>query len=153
MDNEPYREITHSQAADMLADEARINGYHAFREFKLPNGKIADVLVRDSRYLISIFEVKTRFEPRLLDEAEAKYGQWCNRLIFAVPDLDAATVAVHVTNPCDFPRSQRLGICGIYLQGNHLFRPPQQVPMWHERVTTLARLIADRLSAGEAGFL
>jgi DNA repair protein MmcB-like len=85
MDNEPYRDITHDEAADLIASAARNRGSFASREFRLPSGRIADVLIQSPDGNIDIVEVKETIIDSLIAVAYGKYWHWCSRLWVASP--------------------------------------------------------------------
>jgi hypothetical protein len=153
MDNEPYRQPGHDESADLIAAEARRNGYQVAREFRLPHGRIADVIVRTPDGLIAIYEVKTVLKDSLIDEAVAKYGQWCNRLYFVVPGMVWPAHTLHRWEFMNFPSHRAVGLVGVYPDSIAVLREPREIPMTDERRRQMQIVFPDALSAGEPRFL
>lgn len=114
MDNEPYRDLSHHEARDLIPHLWSENTDGARREFKLPCGHVADVLLRSSLGEIVIVEVKLSLRDSLVQQAWEKYGRWCDRLYVAIPDL-------RIKRLSDVPfllewteRSEKVGILGVY---------------------------------------
>ncbi len=129
MDNEPYRDLTHNEACDLLAGFLRQQQIHVFREQPLPSGKIADILYFDRSMDISIVEVKTVLKASLVDQAWDKYKPWCHRLYVAVPNLtrsevDCAPWIVQWRNT-----RSRLGVIGVYRDRVHIIRSAHRFAM------------------------
>jgi hypothetical protein len=114
MDNEPYRDLTHDEAAEILATLITSANNVVFREYRLPSGAIADVLVITDNIEVTIYEVKTGYKASLIANAQQKYAHWCNRLYVAIPHLTLD--AVQEQSPVAWWRSgrERVGLIGIY---------------------------------------
>ena len=140
MDNEPYRDLGHHEAAELLAELLRSAGNMVQREFWLPDGRIADLFwVTPEKYLV-IAEVKLELKASLLDQAMEKYSRWCHRLWFVVPHLD-------LPGPYD-PRQSAmwrqprdsLGLMGVHRDSLALYRQPEERAMPGKRYAALHAL-------------
>lgn len=56
-------------------------------EYRLPAGRIADIISIDQNGEISIYEIKTQFKDSLIMVAMNKYQAFCNRLWIVAPDI------------------------------------------------------------------
>lgn len=70
----------HDKLCNTLARIISNTGQEVFRECRLPNNRIADVLARSASGLIEIFEVKTELKSSMIASAWRKYRAWSNRL-------------------------------------------------------------------------
>ena len=122
MDNEPYRDLTHHEAADLLATMLGEFGNRAWRERTLPSGKRADVLMLKASGDLEIFEVKTVFLPSLISDAQRKYAHWCHRLWLVVPHLTIDMLEEDSPPMWWTPNAARVGIIGIYRDAFSVFR-------------------------------
>ncbi len=59
-------------------------------EFRLPNGRIADIVIRTHFDDIIIVEVKSAFHPSFIEEAIGKYSKYGNYLCIALPETEWA---------------------------------------------------------------
>ncbi len=87
MDNEPYRDLTHDEAAQEIADGFEDKGFEVKHEFLLPNGRIADLMVLTPQRDLLIIEVKSFYKPSYVEAALVKYQAYCHSLWLAVPGL------------------------------------------------------------------
>lgn len=125
MDNEPYRDLGHHEAADLIANELTRLSWRVQREFHLPNGKVADVFCRTDDADFAIIEVKLELKASLIDEAWTKYGAWSNLLWFAVPDLLLASLERMALSTSWHEHRDDVGILGVYRQGLVAYRSPR----------------------------
>jgi hypothetical protein len=114
MDNEPYHDLTHNEACDLIADFKRREGYTVEREFTLPNGRIADVITGGSTQNFEIIEVKTILRASLIEMAMLKYFPHCHRLWIAIPELDFATIEAAKSGARWAELQDRVGLIGVY---------------------------------------
>lgn len=129
MDNEPYRDMTHHEAADLVAAHARRAGNKAFREFPLPSGRVADVLVITTQGNVEIVEVKVQFRASLAEGAFDKYWCWCHRLYLAIPGLTAGGPETDLWPLRWSGKAERVGLVGVDLTGLTWLRIPDTHPM------------------------
>lgn len=139
MDNEPYHVISHHEARDMILTDQLASGAKAAKEFELPNGKIADVISISSLGFITITEVKTVLKASLVASTFEKYYHYCHRLWLAVPELPQAETIPFEWDACEFPMSHRVGILGVYREGNRVFRKPVDHTLVDNRADQLLR--------------
>jgi hypothetical protein len=99
------------------------------REQRLPNGKVADLLVREVNGDLSIYEVKTELKASLIEAAQNKYAMFCHRLYIAIPHL----TLTYLEDQSDVGawRSGRelVGVVGVYREAMAIFRTAQRIPM------------------------
>jgi hypothetical protein len=129
MDNEPYRDIGHHEAADIIASIIGERNAKTWREYRLPSGVIADVFVVLEDGTTEIYEVKSTFKASLLDAARGKYAHWANRLWYAVPNLTC--MAIEDERPSIVWRQGRdqLGLVGVYRNALAIYRQPVHTDM------------------------
>lgn len=137
MDNEPYRDLSHHEARDLVAHIWPGTVKRAIVESRLPNGKIADVILWLPDNTVIIVEAKTVLRDSLVAIAWEKYGIWCNQLYVGVPDLKIGNLA-------DVPyllewtdETHKVGILGIYRDSMAVIRPAKNRPMTAENRRTL----------------
>ena len=141
MDNEPYRELTHHEAAEYLATMMRSRGLSVRREVPLPSGKIADVLVQDNDGKLSIYEVKTELKASLIEAAQRKYAHWCHRLYIAIPHLTWTYLEDQTEVSAWRHGRERVGVIGVYRDALMIFRPAIGQPMPPELYRSIAALL------------
>jgi hypothetical protein len=114
MDNEPYRELTHTQALEFLASYYRDHHHRVATEVTLPNRRRADILMVTPSGYYEIIEVKTNFSSTITRAALTKYRPWCNYLYVAVTGLQES----HVRQAEAIPRWRHhfdgVGLIGVY---------------------------------------
>jgi hypothetical protein len=122
MDNEPYRDLTHSEACEIVAMLVGPLSSRVSREHRLPSGVIADVFTVSIGGDIAIYEVKTGYKSSLIANAQQKYAHWCNRLYVAIPHLTLDQVEEE--SPVAWWRNGRetVGLIGIYRDALATFR-------------------------------
>lgn len=113
MDNEVYRDISHAEACEMVARFAERSGHVAWREVRLPNRRIADVLIQTGSGNLEIVEVKLEWKDSLASEAHSKYWHYCHRLWIAVPGLEIVPGEVGPWPNRWRSNSDKLGIIGV----------------------------------------
>lgn len=140
MDNEPYRDLTHHEARDLIPHLWRESTFGAITEATLPNGKIADVILNTIEHSIVIVEVKAVLLDSLVSQAWEKYGGYCHQLYVAIPNL-------RVNNLAEIPfllewQSDRLyvGLLGVYRDALAVIRPAKSRPMSRDREDQIAVL-------------
>lgn len=140
MDNEPYRDLTHHEARDLIPHLWRESTFNAVTEAKLPNGRIADVILNTIEHSIVIIEVKTVLLESLVSQAWDKYGGYCHQLFVAIPNL-------RIRNLSEIPflfewQSERLyvGLLGVYRDSLAVIRPAKSRPMSRLREDEIALL-------------
>lgn len=141
MDNEPYRDLTHDEAADLVAATAQRAGNKAYREFPLPNGRVADVLIKTAQGNIEIIEVKLNFKASYAESAFDKYWPYCHRLYLAIPGL-----AQQHNEPDLWPlrwstNAERVGLIGVDLGGLTWLRIPDTHAMLFDAQQSLLRTL------------
>lgn len=129
MDNEPYHDLGHHEAADILADLLREHGNYVDREHRLPSGVIADLFVITPQGIIEIYEIKTLLKSSLLDNARKKYAHWCNRLWCAVPHLTKQQCEEGHDLQAWRPPHNMVGLMGVYRDAFIVFRNPHHQAM------------------------
>lgn len=123
MDNEPYRDLGHDEAADLIKTMYLESPHNAWREFLLPNRRVADVLFINDRALITIVEVKTVLKQSLVSDAWEKYHMYCNHLYVAIPNLQIKTLA-EVPFILEWSEeNRRVGILAVYRDSLAVVRP------------------------------
>lgn len=127
MDNEPNRDLSHDEAAQLLYQDALRAGLRAAREVLLPNGRIADVVVINAKHHVTIYEVKTELKASLVATTFEKYWPFANYLWLAIPNMSAQRVQPLLWQMCDFPSARQVGIVGVYREANAVHRDAT----WH----------------------
>jgi len=77
----------HTELVHQLHSWLRDRALFARCEYRLPHGRIADIIAIENNGELSIFEVKTTVKDSLLASAYEKYSPYCHRLYIAAPDL------------------------------------------------------------------
>lgn len=78
------RDMTHAEMQRKLFDCLSPQVDWAYTEFRLPNGRIADLLMQFEDYKI-VIEVKTVLKESLFLNAFHKYSKYCDMLVLASP--------------------------------------------------------------------
>lgn len=111
MCNDAYKDMTHGEMQQMLWRSVAVFADFAATEFKLPNGRIADVIYRVGKTRV-IIEVKTFLKESLIYEAVCKYAQHCDYLVMATPPQ---LLQDDVTRPLSIAVSPLIECVGIWL--------------------------------------
>lgn len=99
---------------------------NATLEYRLPNGRIADIISYRHQQLLIIIEVKTTLTPYLVEQSLDKYKEYCDHLIIAAPETEAAQLLKSV-NVLDI--HNKLWTCGyLWLTDNHAQYVPCREP-------------------------
>lgn len=141
MDNEPYRELSHSHAIDVLAHAFRGECCAVHQERVVPSGRRADLLLEHLTGEIHIIEVKTRLTASLMGVAWAKYRHWCTHLWVATTETLWPT-----PSPMWFPAEWReqleaIGIYRVTWEGVRVLRPATAGRMTKENHARLWSLL------------
>jgi|SRR6185295_10625921 len=85
MDGDLYRDMTHTEIQQMIWRKVAAFSSFADVEYRLPNGKVADIFYRvgDTRVIV---EVKTIIKQSLIESAWTKYTSQCDYLVVAGPE-------------------------------------------------------------------
>lgn len=78
----------HSELKHIVARRWRERSLATFTEFKLPNGRIADIISYMPNLEIHIIEVKTTLKASMADYTILKYRGYANKLYIAAPDAE-----------------------------------------------------------------
>ena len=84
MDGDAYRDPSHYEIQQLIWRKVAQFADSAAVEYRLPNGKIADILYRVKATTV-IVEVKTIVRQSLIERAWKKYNTQCDYLVIASP--------------------------------------------------------------------
>jgi len=143
MDNEPYRELTHTQAIVFLAASYFDRGFRVTMELTLPNKRRADIFLVNPFGFYEIIEVKTEFSSTVIGEALNKYGPWCNSLHLAVPGLLERAIRQAAAIPRWRHHFDRVGLIGVYPCSYVQHRPAAKQSL-HPKICDIIAELLDR---------
>jgi hypothetical protein len=143
MDNEPYRDLSHTEALQFLAAAYTERNHKVATEVTLPNKRRADILMVNPFGLYEIIEIKTAFTSHLLGEALNKYGPWCHALHVAVTGLSDRQIRADEALPRWRHHFERVGLIGVYPCSFVRHRPAAQQPLHPKICDILATLLAN----------
>jgi hypothetical protein len=113
MDNEPYHDLSHDDACDLLADLYRSANNEVKREFTLPNGRVADLMVMTPERDFLIVEMKTVAKAFYLEDTLRRFDHYAHRLWLGIPHLLLAEAEM-LRQPYGFGNpSRRIGILSV----------------------------------------
>lgn len=153
MDNEPYRDLTHGEIADAVASKLIAEGHGVAREYRLPSGKIADIIVRRTDGHIDIIEVKDRLYSALIVEASRKYWSWCNHLWIASTHALFAPQKSNLWSLLWQDPSEKVGLIQVSREGIFCVREAAAHTLHQGFRGRLERGIPNPCSEGEGGLL
>jgi|1186.fasta_scaffold39441_1 hypothetical protein len=81
---EANRDLTHSEMQSVVAAELRKLWEVVETEYRLPNGRIADIFA-ECNGMALIVEVKTSIKTSIIQEVYRKYSRHCDYLVIASP--------------------------------------------------------------------
>jgi hypothetical protein len=127
-----YQVMDHDACIAAIVERERDRSRAIAAEYRLPNGRIADVIAISSLGTITIWEVKTRWRASELGEAWDKYARYCDQLWFVSLALVDADWRVFGAVTAFGDRTGTAGImsylggqphvyrCACHRTGNHL---------------------------------
>lgn len=124
MDNEPYRDFTHSDVIAGIVEYCHALGGHVQVECPMPDGKRADVCWVDCFDNVHIFEAKIFYRESYARQAYSKYYRWCNYLYLAVPHLTMQQWGMLRLQGCWDTSANRVGMLTLNLDGTHILHEP-----------------------------
>lgn len=101
-------------------------GWDVIREYRLPSGRIADLICLDHEYNIHICEIKTALSDSIIGAAQMKYQYYCNYLYIGAPIPEIAKILQEMNTLNWAKASKALGYVNLSPKGGFIARPPSR---------------------------
>ena len=102
--------------------------YYSFPtvNFRLPTGRIADLILITPAREVWIIEVKTVLKHSLIIEAAEKYYRYCNRLFVAAPESEIFALPRPSPSPHFRDPAEDVGLMSVTPRAVQIFREARQ---------------------------